>query len=706
MRRLEQATSAAESPIRRLVGSGRLNPLPHAGTISVFLLIVVTITGLYLTFFFEFGFAESYQAVARMQAHPIQRVIRAIHRYASAGLVVTTLVHAWRTFVMRRFTGPRRWRWVSGALALGFVWLAGVTGYWLIWDTRAQALTEAFAALIGSISSAWEVSLLASDSTGWVPLLVIWTVHFLLTGVIGYALWRHLRKTRHPWLPHRRWMAMMGAALLVVAVALPTELLMPANATVIPASMPLDPFVMFLLPPLLGSSPWLVAAVTVTLAIVATILPWILRRDDPPLARIVADKCTGCELCVVDCPYLALTMSTDGDDAIAVVDEERCVGCGICVGSCSFGAIEGFGDIPAPALRGPVVLACSRHFAIGEVPADANAIEVRCTGILNPRTVTGVIEAGADSVHVVGCPPGDCAYGVGNLLTQERIAGSRPPHLQRKWTEKVVQDWVAPGELAAALAHPDLHREAGIATAPKGPRRWAPAVGVVVVSVVLIGLATGLPFTNEPTEAEIRIVIDHRPGSVLEGSVTGTGGFPVSVEVLRDGAPAEARLVAEGGERVAAVVDVPVEPGEGPWEVRLVEGDQATVLGTFASTSPGRRNIATAVDRPPPPGADLGAALFSGNGLGENLGCEVCHSLDPGRRLVGPSLAGIGTVASDRIPGLSAEEYIRESIVDPDAYTVEGYPAGQMLQDYEERLTEEELDALVAYLLTLTEAGR
>ena len=38
---LERATYRAEAPIRKVVRSHRLNPLPHAGTISVFLLGVV-----------------------------------------------------------------------------------------------------------------------------------------------------------------------------------------------------------------------------------------------------------------------------------------------------------------------------------------------------------------------------------------------------------------------------------------------------------------------------------------------------------------------------------------------------------------------------------------------------------------------------------------------------------------------------------------
>ncbi|MEZ5228339.1 MAG: hypothetical protein R2710_17200 [Acidimicrobiales bacterium] len=54
--------------------------------------------------------------------------------------------------------------------------------------------------------------------------------------------------------------------------------------------------------------------------------------------------------------------------------------------------------------------------------------------------------------------------------------------------------------------------------------------------------------------------------------------------------------------------------------------------------------------------------------------------------------------AGDRIAGLDANEYLRQSILDPDAYIVEGYRAGQMLPFYNERLSTDDLDALVLYL--------
>jgi mono/diheme cytochrome c family protein len=111
--------------------------------------------------------------------------------------------------------------------------------------------------------------------------------------------------------------------------------------------------------------------------------------------------------------------------------------------------------------------------------------------------------------------------------------------------------------------------------------------------------------------------------------------------------------------------------------------------------------VVDAIDVAPSPGAELGREIFEGSGMSSQAGCQICHSLEPGRQLVGPSLAGIGITARSRVPGLSADEYIRQSILDPDAYIVEGFRAGQMLPIYEEQLSDEEIDALVQFLSTL-----
>ena len=99
--------------------------------------------------------------------------------------------------------------------------------------------------------------------------------------------------------------------------------------------------------------------------------------------------------------------------------------------------------------------------------------------------------------------------------------------------------------------------------------------------------------------------------------------------------------------------------------------------------------------------AQRGKDLFAQSVIGTEAGCSTCHSLDAGVPIVGPSLAGIGTTAASRISGTSAEDYLHDSIVDPDAYLVEGFPAGTMPQVWEDVLTAEQLSDLVAYLVTL-----
>ena len=81
--------------------------------------------------------------------------------------------------------------------------------------------------------------------------------------------------------------------------------------------------------------------------------------------------------------------------------------------------------------------------------------------------------------------------------------------------------------------------------------------------------------------------------------------------------------------------------------------------------------------------------------------CSRCHGTSGETVIVGPSLAGIATRGSARIEEMDAATYIRNSIENPSAYTVEGFPGGLMPPDMEEQLTGEDLDALLAYLLTL-----
>lgn len=99
-------------------------------------------------------------------------------------------------------------------------------------------------------------------------------------------------------------------------------------------------------------------------------------------------------------------------------------------------------------------------------------------------------------------------------------------------------------------------------------------------------------------------------------------------------------------------------------------------------------------------GTAEGRELFESTVLETEAGCVTCHSRSPDEILVGPSLAGVATRAGTRVDGLDAEEYLTQSIRNPDAYVVEGFESGRM-PSWGELLTDREVAALVDYLLTL-----
>ena len=64
-------------------------------------------------------------------------------------------------------------------------------------------------------------------------------------------------------------------------------------------------------------------------------------------------------------------------------------------------------------------------------------------------------------------------------------------------------------------------------------------------------------------------------------------------------------------------------------------------------------------------------------------------------------MAGVASHAGQRVSGQTAEQYLRTSILDPNAYIVPGYAANGMYQDFAKVLTDKQVNDLVAYLLTL-----
>jgi len=97
----------------------------------------------------------------------------------------------------------------------------------------------------------------------------------------------------------------------------------------------------------------------------------------------------------------------------------------------------------------------------------------------------------------------------------------------------------------------------------------------------------------------------------------------------------------------------------------------------------------------------------AGKLLTEQKGCIACHSAD-GTKIVGPSYKGIfGHKITVESNGKEREitvdeEYIKKSILEPDADIVKGFAKGSMIS-YKGQLNDEEIDKIIEYIKTLSE---
>lgn len=83
--------------------------------------------------------------------------------------------------------------------------------------------------------------------------------------------------------------------------------------------------------------------------------------------------------------------------------------------------------------------------------------------------------------------------------------------------------------------------------------------------------------------------------------------------------------------------------------------------------------------------------------------CRSCHSADGSPR-VGPTWQGLYRGEETLSDGTSVavdDEYIRESIVDPNAKVVEGFSPNIMPRNYRDTLSDEDIEAITAYIRSL-----
>ncbi|MDH3777360.1 MAG: cytochrome b/b6-like protein, partial [Gammaproteobacteria bacterium] len=134
-RTLAQLFSYVESIFEYAFGQHN-NPFVSLGALGWYFYWIVAATGVYLYIFFDTGITDAYASVEYMTHEQwyAAGLMRSLHRYASDALVIVVVLHIFREFALDRLRGKRFFAWLTGVPLLGFIYVCGISGYWLVWD--------------------------------------------------------------------------------------------------------------------------------------------------------------------------------------------------------------------------------------------------------------------------------------------------------------------------------------------------------------------------------------------------------------------------------------------------------------------------------------------------------------------------------------------------------------------------------------------
>lgn len=492
--------AAIEAALTRLVG-WEWNPLHQAGTVSVLMMLILLVTGLYLVFVYRVGSPSD--SVARIAADPwLGAWMRTLHRYATDVFVIAALAHALRIFAQDRSWGPRTLAWLSGLFIFGAGMVLAWTGFVMAWDTFGERLAREGGRLLDVLPIFSEPLSRIFAGDGPVPSAFFFVnlfIHIALPLGFGVGLWLHVSRLARPvLLPPRRLTRFIVGALTLAAFVFPAPLGPAADPLQLATATPADVIVAWWLPLSERLSPAMAWSAGLACVVLALLVPRLTRRPrEASWAPSLVDPrlCTGCNQCPQDCPWEAITMVARDDDRptkVARVDPSLCVSCGICAGSCAPMGVgppgrNGRDQLVAlrtstlPALTAtdgvsPIVaVACAQAPANHRETVSAAGAHVHvvpCVGNLHSSVVELLIRNGASGVIVFGCPPRDCVGREGPKWLRERLFDDREAELQpRVDRQRVRIATMAPGDLRGTMdAYQRFERDV-TALAPATPER-------------------------------------------------------------------------------------------------------------------------------------------------------------------------------------------------------------------------------------------
>jgi quinol-cytochrome oxidoreductase complex cytochrome b subunit len=171
------------------------------GVISLYLFLILTVTGILLMFYYVPSTERAYNVMKDLQfVVSAGLVLRNMHRWAAHLMVIFVLLHLCRVFYTGAYKRPREFNWVLGVGLFLLTLSLSFTGYLLPWDQLAfWAITVGtnIAAYAPYIGPKLKYLMLGGNVVGQEALIRFYALHVIvLPAVAGLMIAVHLWRVR------------------------------------------------------------------------------------------------------------------------------------------------------------------------------------------------------------------------------------------------------------------------------------------------------------------------------------------------------------------------------------------------------------------------------------------------------------------------------------------------------------------------------
>jgi cytochrome b6 len=116
----------------------RVRATYYLGSISFLLLVILTVTGIMLMFYYHPAVPQAYRDMKDLRFVVSSGIfLRNLHRLAAQLMVLLVFAHMFHVFYRGGYKPPREFNWVVGVILLLLTLFLSYTGYLLPWDQLA-----------------------------------------------------------------------------------------------------------------------------------------------------------------------------------------------------------------------------------------------------------------------------------------------------------------------------------------------------------------------------------------------------------------------------------------------------------------------------------------------------------------------------------------------------------------------------------------